>query len=1162
MRCRLFLVALVAMSVSSLSVQAQSAPTIKVDPVAVVVGKSTTVDGVNFEPGLVRIFLDSTTASPVAEVDHVGAFNFLVEIAGVAEGPHTVIACNNQSRTGACRQEATANLRVISDTTTTTTTTAPPTRVTTTTRPPSATTTTLPPRATTTVASATVPTTVPTTVPPRATTTVAPQTTTVAVATTLPQIVTIAPTTIGGIAVATTVAPPPTGPGNVAASIPSGPDPTFDPTPGDIAIVTTTEGPSFQSGSSGDEYPDLSVVAIEVTQGIQDLTSRMPLVADRTTWIRVHVDSAGDNSWAPIDGAILLQRAGVEELIRLPENGPIATKQPRTNINSTLNFEVPGEFIGDGQLTITALVWSFKAASLDTVEPNPANNQMQETVEFHTADIPTVWLVALDDGGGPGEVVTDLNGLLGFAQIVHQDMLDYHPTALVNYEAYPAVVEPGPEALVPGEWKLGWAPGDDPDADDNEDTDMPRRTEPNVRLAWLTADLPEEANVLGMFDPTIPADGYSGWAKHGVSWTKPKAGTPAHELGHNRGLKHVACKDADDDGIPDEIKGGAIDPHHPTGLPPQCSLAPISPTGYYGLTTERNSLTVYSNDPTDAAAAYPFMSYKRPGWTDPYDWCLLLDFVSVPCGPATTGIAPKVLQPAADCDPQPVGNGLGLDLCLINQLPPVEPFAVDPVVPFGGSIQYAFEPICEAAGSLFMRLSDVQGETPSVSGPPVACTQNAAGDGTNPAGDGTTEHFFTVDISEDSAEPGVIITPDEPDAWMLVSGFVDLATGEVAIQQAASRDTLPDPLRRRYLDNVEGVLSGASPMPYALRVRTEDGGLVSQVPLDLDGAGHGDGGERGDLVSFFQAVPAAAGCHACWVDLMSFGGPIYKSVPSASLAISPLPPVVESVVATDVGDATLIEWVAADPDGDPLTFDVLWSVDGEEWLHAATDIGDASVTVPHDARYPGGDDVKVRVVANDGSRTGEATSAPFSAPGHDPLLIVTGLPEEGVVEQYDTLLLQAHAVDPEDQGTQADTVVWRSDLEGEVATGPLLRSRDLQPGVHSFSVEATDSDGNTAVQSFQLDVAPRTSPTRYLESPDETAVAKLTGVSTEATESLDSAVDAGQGAASAAEAPGIDPAVSSPSGDGGSSRPLVIGLAAVAGAAGAAAWFARRRSRV
>ncbi len=829
MRARLLLVVSIALGVSGFTVHAQEVPTIKLDPVVVPLGGTTTVEGSNFEPGTVRVFIDSLDNEPVAEIDHVGQFNFKVEIAGVTEGSHVVIACNNQSRAGVCRQEAIATVRVIAGTTTTTTTTP---RITTTTPTP-VTTTTVPPRITTTSTVA---------VPP-------------SVTTTAPGVVTIAPTTIGGFAVATTVAQPPTIPPNLVASIPDGPDPTFDPTPDDLAIVTTTELPSFQPNVGVGDYPDLSVVAIEVSQGIQNMNSTMPLVADRTTWIRVHVDSAGPQSWAPIDGAMLLERAGLPDLVMVPDNGPIATKQPRTNINSTLNFEVPDAYLDAGSLSITALVWSFDASSLESVEPNPANNQMQRTVQFHVADIPTIWLVALDDGAGPGWVVNDLNGLLNFAQIVHQDMLDFHPTAYVNYQAYPSPVEPGPEALVTGEWKLGWAPEDDPDDEDNDATDTPRRSEPNTRVAWLTEDLLDDAYVLGMIDPDIPTDDYSGWATSGVAWNKPQAGTPAHELGHNRGLKHVACKDSDDNGVPDEIKGGAIDPHHPTGLPPNCSLAPITPVGYYGLTTERDNLTVYSNDPTDPAAAYPFMSYKNPGWTDPYHWCLLLDYVSVPCSPAAIGVPPKIIQPAADCDPEPVGNGIGLELCLLDQLPPPsDPFGGDTgdAVPFGGPIPYGFQTVCDTSMAVFARFGSLAGETDDPSPTPWQCNEVL--------GDGTTEHFFTIEIAEGEVAGGTIIAPAEPTAWMLVSGYVDLQSGEVSIRQAAMRDTVPDSLRRRYLDNLTGTVSGASPMSYSVGVETSDGGVVSRVPLDLDGGGHGDGSERGRIVGFFQAVPATAVC--------------------------------------------------------------------------------------------------------------------------------------------------------------------------------------------------------------------------------------------------------------------------------------------------------------
>ncbi len=46
------------------------------------------------------------------------------------------------------------------------------------------------------------------------------------------------------------------------------------------------------------------------------------------------------------------RRPGEEDLVEVPDNGPIMTKRSRTDIDATLNFEVPDNFLGAGKLTI------------------------------------------------------------------------------------------------------------------------------------------------------------------------------------------------------------------------------------------------------------------------------------------------------------------------------------------------------------------------------------------------------------------------------------------------------------------------------------------------------------------------------------------------------------------------------------------------------------------------------------------------------------------------------------------------------------------------------------------------------------------------------------------------------------------------------------------
>ena len=526
----------------------------------------------------------------------------------------------------------------------------------------------------------------------------------------------------------------------------------------------------------------------------------------------------------------------------------------------------------------------------------------------------------------------------------------------------------------------------------------------------------------------------------------------------------MACKDDDDDGVPDEIKGGAVDPAHPTGLPPNCSLAPISETGYYGLTTEQPTLTVYSNDPTDPAAAFPFMSYKNPGWTDPYHWCLLLQEVDVECNPALIGVPPKILQPAADCDPEPVGNGIGMDLCLIHELPPpADPLGGDvddgTGVPWGAPVEYGLQPECLAGKAfdeiVFMVRKD-SGEAP-----PPSCSDATTADG-------TTEQFFTVEIAE-----GPIGYPADPDSWILVSGYINTATGEMEIQQTARRDSIPAGLQQRFNASIMGAASGASPTDVFLSIERPlpDGGseFFARVPIERSDSGHGDGSvHQGSTIGFMQAIPAPMACSSCYIQLRGIDGE------SQRVDLDPEGPEILTLDVFDTGDSTRIEWTAAAPDGgEAPVFDVLWGTPTGGWIHVVSATRDTAVEVPHDARYPGGDDVVVKVVAHGGGNTGEAESAPFRAPTHEPLLFTTGIPESGLSEQYETVLLQAHLVDPELDTPDPESVQWASSLDGELGSGTLLRTRDLSVGVHVIQVQASDGDGNVAVDQFELEITER-----------------------------------------------------------------------------------------
>jgi hypothetical protein len=982
--------------------RAQTGAQIVLDPTTAAPGAVVEVAGTGFQSGTVTVHVDAVDPQDELATVRVTRGGFVVDftVPDLAAGSHRVIACRDRLSSGACREMATATLTVSS----------PPT----TTGPPLA--TTAPPTTGGFVA--------PTTAPP----------------TTQPGVV-VGPGPTGGA---------PTIPPDLAGSTaPVGPDPTFDPTPGDLAGQTTTTGLDEATNIPPGDWQDVGVRAIEVTQGIQDLQSRMPLVAQRRTYVRVHVESEAPG-WGPVDGLLLLRRSGKPDLVLTPENGPITTGKDRTDLDAALNFLLPVSYLGAGDLEITAGVWSFDITSLADQEPDPTDNTRKLDVTLHTATQPNVWLVALDDGGGPGPVVDSLDVLLGFAVVVQDDLLDFHPLAAPTFDILPEPVHPGPEASEPGIWIL-------------DDTGT-QRHEPNQRMQWYANEfsLFDTGFVLGMFDASIPSSGFSGWASYDVAWNKPVAGTPAHELGHNRGLLHVGCKDDDDNGVPDEAAGGAVDPVHPTGIPPVCSLAPIHPDGYFGLTVYRSPLTVFSNDPTHPSAAFPFMSYQSPKWTDPYHWCLLLDAYGVPCSPAAIGVPPKVLV-SVDCDPEPVeAGGFQLDLCLLDQLPPPgDPELPPPPEPGGGN-------------------QDTEPEAPALVG------LAAGGYAVVPAADARARRDLTT------------LLPLDPTAWVTVSGPIDLVARTGAIRQSVVHEELPAGARQRAERAVERRGPRGTPSVSVLRVVDAAGTMLALVPVDLDGAGHGGDSERGTSAGFFETVPWPAGAAA--VELLVDGAVVDRRDTAGS------PPTVEDVVVTVAGDGTArITWQASDPDGDRLLATVTWSADGERWIPLAVAVEDGDVTVGPDSAVPGGEAVRARVTVTDGMRTATATSEPVAVPERAPSVFVTGVTDGARVERHTLVELLAHAHDPEDGALGGEAVTWSSDRDGDLGSGRIVSTRDLSVGAHAIEARAVDAGGNVATAMITLTVVDG-GPSRYGEPVDDRAMEWLA--------SGDASVFAGDGGSS------------------------------------------------
>ena len=839
-----------------------------------------------------------------------------------------------------------------------------------------------------------------TTLRPSFTTTTSTTTTTTTTTTTSPVIV--IPTT----ARSTTT----TSPVIVIPSTTTTVPPTVVPTgPPNIAISTTSDAPDV-AAELPEDFPDVSVRAIEVTQGIQDLESRMPLVAGRKTVVRVHVAAydagAGGSADVHIDGALLVERAGVEEVL-YPMNGPIVPGLDRTNLDSALNFELDAADIAAGDVTLTAEVWAIAFEQSD--EPDPANNLMSQHVEFHTAEVPTVMLMALDDGAGPGPAVGDVNSaLLPFAVLVYQDLLDYMPIAAVDVQFYPVPVLPGAEAVEPGLWDLGL----DADVDATANT---RRNEPNTRMNGIAAagGYLGESTVIGLIDDAVPTDVYSGWAKFEVSWAQANPGTPAHEVGHNQGLAHVGCVDNDGDGLGDEESGGAVDHTHPTGLPPQCSLAPIDPEGFFGYTTYHDPAIIYSNDPGHPQAAFPFMSYADPGWNDPYDWCLLLTSFGVPCSPAGLGL-PAHPDPftVIDCVPEPVGE-FGMELCLA---------------------QGTADPLPAPAPTIDHLTNEVGMETLTIQV------------------EGTTFEY-----------------PTDTEGWAYVSTTLlgDGSGGAIVLARSAAPDAAS--MGRQFVasggDQVLRVVDAEGRILATVPV-------VTAEPGGGDVAGHAwpshdgnQGAATGTPFAALSPVPLVEGAVA-----VEF---VVEGIVVDSIPVAAAPPEIGAVSVATVDDEVLVSWEHGDSAGpEGTTYTVRWSADGETWIPVAVDVAGTEIRIPASAQLPGGDQIQVEVIANAGLRTATAVSEAFVAPSRAPSIAIAGAPP-GPVPLGGSFELHAVAVDPE--GADVD-ITWTLDGAEVAHGGVFVAAGDLDGalavGVHTISAAVTDADGNRSTVDLPLEVVP------------------------------------------------------------------------------------------
>jgi hypothetical protein len=391
-------------------------------------------------------------------------------------------------------------------------------------------------------------------------------------------------------------------------------------------------GPQFWAKYSLDN--DLSVGAMEVTQGIQNESNQMPLVAGRRTMVRVYLNSR-------------FNVGGVEAQLRGSRNGvslgpPLAaeteiqgqtTGGDRINLNDSFLFELPAAWTLEGALTLAVDIDPNNRIQ----ETNEQNNTYETLVLFNPQTAIKVTSVPLHlhpngDSSLPPLIYTDNQP--SFWPILG-DLLRFHPvSSLLYWDCDVDVQQPVGHDLFGREWDLR----------SGFDQALLLTRVSLVRALSSCGD--SDMHWVGLVDPGISTDTGSGstlgiavpfgrasWVKMqddvGPVWSVDGGATLAHELGHNLGLFHVDC--AGTEGFP-------LTTSYPHPYP-NCRLA-VGADGYFGLDVYHDlwglpDPAVISNDPAAPYGnqAFPLMGYRDPQWIDPFDYCHLLLSNGIFCNP-------------------------------------------------------------------------------------------------------------------------------------------------------------------------------------------------------------------------------------------------------------------------------------------------------------------------------------------------------------------------------------------------------------------------------------------------------------------------------------------------------------------------------------------------
>lgn len=191
-------------------------------------------------------------------------------------------------------------------------------------------------------------------------------------------------------------------------------------------------------------------------------------------------------------------------------------------------------------------------------------------------------------------------------------------------------------------------------------------------------------------------------------------------------------------------------------------------------------------------------------------------------------------------------------------------------------------------------------------------------------------------------------------------------------------------------------------------------------------------------------------------------------------ANSPTISITKPVAGQQVTNSSVeIAWTANDPDGDILTYAVMYSTDGGETYSPITiDYDKTSMNLNLESS-PGSSQARFIVVASDGINSTFASSPIITTPQHIPEVEISAPVSGAVITGGQNFVLSAAGYDIEDGSLPKSAFTWTSNLSGVLGTGDhiLLSGANLIAGAHQITVTATDSSGSSVTATTRVTIS-------------------------------------------------------------------------------------------